>query len=59
MVIFEYVRFGHTVKWFKMSVALNLHVNGSFGRFWIELRADILESLQAASAGKNSGLSGS
>lgn len=58
-MIFEYVRFGHTVKWFKTSVALDLHVNGSFDRFWIELRADTLESLQAVSAGKNSGLSGS
>lgn len=59
MVIFEYVRFGHTVKYFKISVVLNLHVNGSFGRCWTELGADTLESLQAASAGKTSGLSGS
>lgn len=58
-MIFGYVRFGHTVKCFKTSVVLNLHINGCFGRFWIELRADTLESLQAASAGKTSGLSGS
>lgn len=58
-MILGYVRIGHTVKCFKTSVVLNLHVNGSFGRLWIELRTDTLESLQAASAGKTSGLSGS
>lgn len=50
-MIFGYVRFGHTVKCFKTSVVLNLHVNGSFGRFWIELRADTLQSLQAKPLG--------